>query len=152
MLDRLRIESTRGRSRHSNDNGMAQTKNGAVVRKVFDDARIQTRHVARFATFQRESLKPFPNLHRPGLSATELAHTEKPQSIKRGHWPHDAMKPPGTLASLAEAASLLRHGVTLLNLRQMGRALTDVQAAEELNEACQALFRRVPARTYSPRP
>ena len=32
-------------------------------------------------------------------------------------------------------------------LRQLAAALTDLQAAEELNEASQALFRRVPART-----
>jgi transposase InsO family protein len=33
MLDKLRIEFTRSRPRQSNDNGLAETKNGAVVRK-----------------------------------------------------------------------------------------------------------------------
>jgi hypothetical protein len=32
--------------------------------------------------------------------------------------------------------------VTLLELQQLARALTDVQAAEELNEARQALLKR----------
>ena len=31
LLDKLRIEFTRSRPRHSNDNGLAETKNGAVV-------------------------------------------------------------------------------------------------------------------------
>lgn len=35
MLDKLRIEFTRSRPRHSNDNGLVETKNGAVVRKLF---------------------------------------------------------------------------------------------------------------------
>jgi hypothetical protein len=35
LLDKLRIEFTRSRPRHSNDNGLAETKNGAVVRKEF---------------------------------------------------------------------------------------------------------------------
>jgi hypothetical protein len=37
--------------------------------------------------------------------------------------------------------------MTLEHLRKLATALTDVQAAEELNEARLALFRRVPART-----
>ena len=42
----------------------------------------------------------------------------------------------------------LREGITLEHLREMAMALTDVQAAEELNEVRrQALFKRVPART-----
>ena len=57
------------------------------------------------------------------------------------------MTPLDKLASLPEAASFLRSGVTLLELQQLARALTDVQAAEELNEARQALFRRAATRT-----
>ena len=51
------------------------------------------------------------------------------------------------LASLSEAAKFMREGIKLEDLHQLARALTDVQVAEELNEARQALFRRVPART-----
>ena len=50
-------------------------------------------------------------------------------------------------ASAAEASSFLRPDVTLLGLQQLARALTDVQAAEELREARQALFRRAATRT-----
>jgi hypothetical protein len=41
----------------------------------------------------------------------------------------------------------MRDGITLEELHALARALTDVQAAEELNDARSALFRRVPART-----
>jgi len=41
----------------------------------------------------------------------------------------------------------MREGVTLNDLHALARALTDVQAAEELNEARAALFRQVPPRT-----
>ena len=50
-------------------------------------------------------------------------------------------------ASLPEPSRQLREGIALEGLHQLARALTDVQAAEELNEARAALFRRVPART-----
>ena len=57
------------------------------------------------------------------------------------------MTPLDKLASLPDAATFMREGVTLDDLHQLATALTDVQAAEELNEARAALFRRVPART-----
>ncbi len=151
MLDKLRIEFTHSRPRHSNDNGLAETKNGAVVRKIFGYEHIHRRHAARFDTFCREYLNPFLNFNRPCLFATEPADPKKPGRVKRVR-PRDAMTPLDKLASLPAAATFLREGITLLDLQQLARALTDVQAAEELNAARHALFRRVPARTHPCRP
>jgi hypothetical protein len=47
MLEKLRIEFTRSRPRHSNDNGLAKTKNGAVVRKLFRYMHIPQHHASR---------------------------------------------------------------------------------------------------------
>lgn len=147
MLEKLRIEFTRSRPRRSNDNGLVETKNGAVVRKMFGYAHIAQRHARRFNTFCIEYLNPFLNLHRPCLFASELPDAKKPGRIKRVYRPRDAMTPLDKLASLPDAAKYLRKGVTLDELQQLACALSDVQAAEELNEARAALFRRVPART-----
>ncbi len=147
MLEKLRIEFTRSRPRHSNDNGLAETKNGAVVRKLFGYAHIAQRHASRFNTLCIEYLNPFLNYHRPCLFATEVADPNKPGRIKRVYRAKDAMTPLDKLASLADAAKFMRQGQTLADHQALARALTDVQAAEELNEARAALFRRVPART-----
>jgi transposase InsO family protein len=147
LLDKLRVEFTRSRPRHSNDNGLAETKNGAVVRKVFGYEHIHRRHAERYDTFCREYLNPFLNFHRPCLFATELSDPKKPGRIKRVYRPKDAMTPLDKLASLPGVEGFLRPGVTLTELQQLARALTDVQAAEELNEARQALFRRTLTRT-----
>jgi transposase InsO family protein len=147
MLEKLRIEFTRSRPRRSNDNGLAETKNGAIVRKLFGYEHIPQRHAVRFNSFCYEYLNPFLNFHRPCLFATELPDPNKPGRIKRVYRAKDAMTPLDKLASLREAASFMREGVTLEHLRALATALTDVQAAEELNEARLALFRRVPART-----
>ena len=64
------VEFTRSRPRHSNDNGLAETKNGAVVRKEFGYTHIPQRHAARFNTYCTEYLNPFLNFHRPCLFAT----------------------------------------------------------------------------------
>ena len=47
------------------------------------------------------------------------AHPER--LIKRVYRPRDAMTPLDKLASLADAASFLRPGVTLLELQQLAR-------------------------------
>jgi transposase InsO family protein len=147
MLEKLRIEFTRSRPRHSNDNGLAETKNGAVIRKEFGFAHIPQRHAARFNTYCREYLNAFLNFHRPCLFATDVADPNKPGRFKRVYRPQDAMTPLDKLASLPGVNACLRPGITLEHLRALATALTDVQAAEELNEARAALFKRVPART-----
>jgi len=146
LLEKLRIEFTRSRPRHSNDNGLAETKNGAVVRKIFGYAHIPQHHAARFNTFCREYLNPFLNFHRPCLFATELPDPKKPGRIKRVYRSKNAMTPLEKLTSLDQAESFLHHGVALEDLHALAHALTDVQAAEELQQARQALFRRSSAR------
>jgi transposase InsO family protein len=146
LLEKLRIEFTRSRPRHSNDNGLAETKNGAVVRKIFGYAHIPQQHARRFNTFCCEYLNPFLNFHRPCLFATEVADPKKPGRIRRVYRPRDAMTPLDKLASLPNAAQFLRAGTTLADLQALACALTDVQAAEELNEARQALFKRAGTR------
>ncbi len=147
MLDKLRVEFTRSRPRRSNDNGLAETKNGAVVRKLFGYEHIPQRHASRFNTFCVEYFNPFLNFHRPCLFATDKPDPKKPGRIKRVYLPKDAMTPLDKLCSLPEVAAFLREGVTLEDLHALATALTDVQAGEELHEARMALFKRVPART-----
>ena len=147
MLDKLRVEFTRSRPRRSNDNGLVETKNGAVVRKLFGYEHIPQHHAGRFNTFCVEYLNPFLNFHRPCLFATELLDPKKPGRIKRVYRARNVMTPLDKLASLPEVATFLRASVTLEDLRALAHALTDVQAAEELNEARRALFKRVHART-----
>lgn len=78
--------------------------------------------------------------------ATEVSDLKKPGRIKRVYRSADARTPLDKLASLPEAATYLRQGITLDHLQQLARALSDVQAAGELTEARAALFRKVPAR------
>ncbi|MFM9917859.1 MAG: integrase [Rhizobacter sp.] len=146
LLKKLLIEFTRSRPRRSNDNGLAETKNGAVVRKLFGYEHIPQRHAAAFNTFCRQCLNPFLNFHRPCLFATDKPDPKKPGRIKRVYRAKDAMTPLDKLSSLPHAATFLRPDITLEQLHELATALTDVEAAEQLNAARQALFKRLPAR------
>ena len=146
LLEKLRVEFTRSRPRRSNDNALAETKNGAVVRKIFGYEHIPQRHARRFNAYCAEFLNPFLNFHRPCLFATDVPDPKKPGRIKRVYRRADAMTPLDKLASIPQAHQYLREGITLEHLYELARALTDLQAAQELNEARDALLRRVPAR------
>ena len=143
MLDKLRVEFTRSRPRHSNDNRLAETKNGAVVRKLFGYGHIPQHHATRFNAFCCEHVNPFLNFHRPCLFATDRPDPKKPGRIKRVYRPQDVMTPLDKLRSLPDAAQFLRADVTLADLYIQAKMLTDVQAAKALNAARQTLFRRV---------
>jgi hypothetical protein len=94
-----------------------------------------------------EYLNPFLNFHRPCLFCTDIADPKKPGRIKRVCRPPDAMTPLDKLAGLPESDREPREGITLQHLRELATALTEVQAADELNEARLALLRRLTART-----
>ena len=133
MLNKLFIEFTRSRPRHSNDNGLAETKNGAVVRKMFGYSHIPQRHAARFNAFCSEHFNPFLNFHRPCLFSTDRADPKKPGRFKRIYRPQDAMTPLDKFASPPDAASFLREGVTLADLQAQAHVLTGLQAANILS-------------------
>jgi len=117
-----------------------------VTRKVFGYAHIPQRCATQFNTFCREYLNPFLNFHRPCLCATELDDPNKPGRIKRVYRPRDVMTPLDKLASLPDAAQFLRADTTLAELHKLACALSDIEAAQELAEARQALFKRATAR------
>ncbi len=69
LLNKLLIEQTKSRPRHSNDNGLVETKNGAVIRKHMGYGHIAAAHAEAISHFYREHLNPYLNLHRPCAQA-----------------------------------------------------------------------------------
>jgi len=143
MLNKLCAEFTKSRPRHSNDNGLAETKNGAVVRKIFGYEHIPQRFAAMINEFNVHHLIPFINLHRPCLFATELNDLKKPGRIRKVYRHSDVMTPLEKLASLDPQKRNLRALKSLAQLQTQARAITDLQAAAELNKARQHLFAKI---------
>jgi transposase InsO family protein len=65
LLNKLNIELTKSRPRHSNDNALAEAKNGAIVRKHMGYGHIPGRFAARVNDFTLDLLSPYVNFHRP---------------------------------------------------------------------------------------
>ena len=138
LLEKMRIEQTKSRSRHSNDNALAESKNGSVVRKAFGYSHIPQRFAASINTFCREHLNPYVNLHRPSLFAKEVIDAKG--KVKKTY-PHElAQTPLEKLASLPDIAKQLRSGITIANLQDLAKAQSDLEAANALNIARLKLF------------
>jgi transposase InsO family protein len=143
MLDKLRVEFTRSRPRRSNDNGLVETKNGAIVRKVFGYAHIPQRHASVVNQFNQRHLNPFINFHRPCLYPTIISDPAKPGRFKKVYHSRDVMTPLSKLASLARVKRYLKPGVTLAALFTQAREQTDIAAGIALQAARSALFRQI---------
>ena len=72
MLNKLNIEQTKSRARHSNDNALAESKNASVVRKHMGYSHIPQKHAKPINAFFQEMFNPWLNLHRPCMFATEV--------------------------------------------------------------------------------
>jgi transposase InsO family protein len=138
MLNKLAAEFTKSRPRHSNDNGLAETKNGAVIRKHLGYAHIPQRFAAEVNAWCAKHLNPYLNFHRPCLFGEDITD-HKGKTRKR--YPLDWVSTPfEKLASLPQVASFLRPGITLDALRKTATAMSDNAAAEQMNLARQRLF------------
>ena len=82
ILEKLRIEQTKSRSRQSNDNALAESKNASVVRKHMGFAHIPQKHAAPINAFYQQTFNPWLNLHRPCMYATEVV-SPKGKIVKR---------------------------------------------------------------------
>ena len=65
LLNKLLAEQTKSRPRHSNDNGLVETKNGWVIRKHIGYGHIGSQHAEAFDQFFRQHFNPYLNFHRP---------------------------------------------------------------------------------------
>ena len=140
MLNKLLIEEqTKSRSRHSNDNAQAESKDGAIVRKHLGYSHIPQRFASLVNAFCREHLNPYVNFHRPCLFAETITDAKGPQ---RKRYPYKLMMTPyEKLKSLHLAEQFLKPGMTFQQLDAQAKAMSDNDAAQRLNDARAMLFK-----------
>jgi transposase InsO family protein len=146
LLNKLLIEQTKSRPRHSNDNGLAETKNCAVVRKLMGYTHIAAPHAAAITAFYTEHLNPYLNFHRP-CGVPELVVNAKGKEKRVYRW---YATPWEILRQLPDVASHLKAEWTIAQLDQQAQTKSDTQAAAEMQEAKQKLFQSIQRSSISP--
>jgi len=83
LLNKLLVEQTKSQPRHSNDNGLVEGKNGAVIRKHIGYGHIAAEHAEAFQAFYREHFNPYLNFHRPcGGRGIKAATAIRPPNLQ----------------------------------------------------------------------
>ncbi len=139
MLEKLRIEQTKSRSRHSNDNALAKSKNASVVRKHMPYSHIPQKYAQPINAFYQKTFNPWLNLHRPCLFATEIISTKG--KVIKSYSNKDVKTPLACLAQLNEKGLVrFKTGITLHDLKKQASAETDLVAAQSMQQAKIDLF------------
>lgn len=145
LLGKLLIELTKSRSRHSNDNALAESKNGSVVRKMFGYSHIPQQWARLINDFNQQYLNPYINFHRPCFfPETRTDHKGKQRKV---YLYENMMTPYDKLTSLPNAKNYLKPGLSFVILDKIARQLSDNQAADQLQKARQKLFKTIHGRT-----
>ena len=139
LLNKLLIEFTKSRPRHSNDNALAESKNGAIVRKHLGYIHIPQKWAPLINQFNMKHLNPYINYHRPCFFPEVIIDAKGKQ---RKRYPYDKMMTPyEKWKSLPQAARYLKPGTTFTRLDQIAYQISDNEAAEKMQKAKTKLFR-----------
>ena len=143
LLGKLLIEQTKSRSRHSNDNGLVEAKNGAVIRKHLGYGYIEAQHAEAITAFYREHLNPYVNFHRP--SAVPELRCWGNGKIERLYrrW----ATPWELLQEVSGFEASLRPALTAEQLEALAARQSDTEAALAMQQAKRQLFRRIHRKT-----
>ena len=141
LLNMLLIRFTRSRPRHSNDNGLVETKNGSVLRKHLGYGHIPQTYAEPFNDYYRTFLNPYINFHRPCFFPVTMMDSK---GKIRKRYPHEeVMTPYEKLKSLPGADNYLAAGITWKHLDAIATQMSDNEFAERMVKARSDLFDRV---------
>lgn len=136
LLDKLLIEQTKSRPRHSNDNGLVEAKNGAVIRKHMGYLHIAAPHAAAIEAFYETHFNPYLNFHRPcGVPEKVVDGKGKEKRVYRRY-----DTPWEIFRQLPGAADHLKPGLSMVEMEGKAQAQSDSQAAQAMQQAKRKLF------------
>ena len=141
LLEQWRIEFTTSRPRHSNDNALAESKHGAVVRKHLGYAHIPQQFASLVNDFCANHLNPYVNFHRPCFFPETIT-----DATGKERYRYEDMKTPyEKLKSVPDARQYLKLGITVEHLDAIALRISDNEAALALNHARSTLFQTIAA-------
>jgi transposase InsO family protein len=143
LLGKLLIEQTKSRAHRSGDNGLVESKNGAIVRKHMGFGHIAARHAGAVDQFHRRYLNPYVNFHRPCAVAQIL---QEPNGKRRRVYRRWAT-PFEIFRQTPQCEAYLRPGVSLNELERFAHAQSDTEAAIQMQQAKRQLLAAIAKRS-----
>lgn len=141
LLNKLLIRFTKSRPRHSNDNGLVESKNGSVIRKHLGYAHLPQAYAGQLNRYHGEFLNPYINFHRPCFFPVLVVDPKG--KVKKKYPYQEVMTPYERLKALPRAAEYLTSGVTFANLDAIAGQMSDNEFAERMVKARFDLFQQI---------
>jgi transposase InsO family protein len=141
LLQKLLIELTKSRARHSNDNALVEGKNGSIIRKHLGYIHIPQRWAPEINQFYQRHFIPYINYHRPCYFA--LTVTDSKGKEKKKYPYQQMMTPYEKLKSLPQAECYLKPGVTFKGLDALAYQENDLTAAQKMKQARDQLLKQI---------
>jgi len=139
LLNKLLIEQTKSRSRHTNDNALVESKNGSVIRKNMGYTHIQFGAAELVSRFYQDWFNPYLNYHRPCLFVTETRVDKKGRQTKiygQATTPYEKLKK----VSLQLEVACLKPKLSFTKLDQFAYQCSDNQFALKMRMKEKQLF------------
>lgn len=141
LLNKLLIKLTKSRPRRSNDNALAESKNGSIIRKWIGYAFIHSSHAHKLSDFYFNFFNRYVNYHRPCAFATESIDAKG--KIKK-IYPQDGYKTPyEKFRSLPNAPKHLKKRVTFKQLDRFAAENSDNEMAKIVQTKREEMFREI---------
>jgi hypothetical protein len=130
LLNKLHIELTKSRSRQSNDNALAESKNGSTIIKILGYSHIPQCFAAQVNEFNRPCFFP------------HIIVDDKGKERKKYRY-EDMKTPYEKLKSLDNAKQCLKEGITFKKLDADATTISDNEAARQWQAARTQLFNTI---------
>ena len=139
ILEKLHATQTKSRSRHSNDNGLVEGKNNAIIRKHMGRNHIPRKYAEMINSFLSTHINIYINFHRPCGFATDTTNS-KGKIVKK----YDTyMTPFEKLKSISSVEQYLKEGVTIATLETIALQASDTEFAVTMQKAKKQLFEKI---------
>lgn len=140
LLQDLLIEQTKSRARKSNDNGLVESKNGAVIRKHMGYGYIAAGHAQGIQAFYQRHFNPYLNFHRPCGQPERIVDARGKQKYvyRRYLTPWEKLRE--LELALPEGQSQLKRNLSISALDLMAMSHSDTETAQRMQVAKQKLF------------
>jgi len=143
LLEKLLIEQTKSRAHRTGDNGLVESKNGAIIRKHMGFGHIAAQHAEAVDQFHRRYLNPYINFHRP-CAVAEIV--EQPNG-KRQRVYRKWATPFEIFSQAPQCQSRLRPGIRMADLESFAQTQSDTEAAIEMQKAKRQLMAGIAKRS-----
>jgi len=141
LLNKLLIQLTKTRPRHSNDNGLAETKNGAIIRKHMGYIHIPQKNAEPVNKFYFDYFNDYLNYHRP--CGFPKIITDKKGKEKKIYPKEYYMTPYEKLKSLPDAEQYLKPKITFEKLDKIAYAESHTEYAIKMQKEKQKMFKNL---------